>query len=136
MAEPTRSYFAAITNIAATYLDNIRFNRVDVNSERSVWELYGILSERFDVRLKEIFTQKGRKYSYYIIYENKVLVGFDNYPDIRLLQEKYGAEFVNHIAELIPHRHGRCKMSMELTEEMSVESFFEYLSGTDDWKTG
>jgi len=51
-----------------------------------------------------------------------------------LLQEKYGSKFVNHIAELIPHRHGRRKMSIELTENMSVKSFFEYLPATDDWK--
>ena len=134
MAEPTRSYFAAITDIAENCLNKIRFKRIDVNADRSVWEVHGNLSECFDVRLKEIFTQKGRMYSYYILCENEVVIGFDNYPDTRLLQEKYGSKFVNHIAELIPHRHGRRKMSIELTENMSVKSFFEYLPATDDWK--
>ncbi|NJL59979.1 MAG: hypothetical protein HC887_10415 [Desulfobacteraceae bacterium] len=99
MAEPTRNYFAAITDIAEKHLNRIKFKRLDVNSERSVWELHGVLSEQSDVRLKEIFTERGRKYSYYVIYENKVVIGFDNYPDIRLLQEKYGSDVANHIAE-------------------------------------
>ncbi len=66
-------------------------------------------------------------YSYYLIHDNEVVVGFDNYPDRRALREKYGQNFKFHLSELVAHKHGPRKETLELTEEMTVEKFLEYL---------
>ncbi|MDI6791283.1 MAG: hypothetical protein QME81_00210 [bacterium] len=126
MAQPTRSYFATLTNLVKDVLDKISPRRLDYNPNRALWEVHGSL-EQFDIRIKEIFTQSGRIYSYYVISEGEVVVGFDNYPDRRMLRQKYGRVFNVHLEELIPHKHGPRKMTFELTEEMSVEMFLNYL---------
>lgn len=126
MAQPTRRYFATLTTLVKSRLDNIRFDRLNTNPNRTVWETSGSIGQ-FDIWLKEIFDQSGRKYSYYILNEGVVLVGFDNYPDRRALQQKYGQEFTSHLSELIFHKHGHRKETLELTAEMDVELFLDYL---------
>ncbi len=126
MAQPTRRYFATLTELVKSRLDSIRSDKLDTNPNRTVWEVHGFAGQ-FYIRLKEIFDQSGRKYSYYILDEGTVLVGFDNYPDRRALQQKYGQEFTSHLSELIPHKHGQRKETLELTAEMNVELFLDYL---------
>jgi len=126
MAQPTRRYFAALTSLVRDALSEVSFNRLDFNPDRIIWEEHGFL-EGFDIRLKEIFTRSGRMYSYYVIKGGQVVVGFDNYPDRRALQQKYGQRFTAHLSQLIPHKHGVRKMTFELTSEMSVELFLKYI---------
>ncbi len=84
MAEPTRSYFETISSLVQNAFDSISLKRLDFNPYRSIWEVHGSLGES-DIRLKEIFTQSGPMYSYYVIREDDVIAGFDNYPDTRML---------------------------------------------------
>ncbi len=126
MAEPTRRYFKTISGLVRNALDRVTLSRLDSNPDRSLWEMHGSVG-KFDIRVKEIFSQSGRMYSYYVINEGKVEVGFDNYPDVHALRRKYGSDFHKHVSELIPHKHGSCKRTMELTEERSVEDFLEHL---------
>ncbi|MCI0495590.1 hypothetical protein L0Z72_11360 [candidate division KSB1 bacterium] len=67
-------------------------------------------------------------YSYYIIEDRRVLVGFDNYPDRRALIQKYGEAFSEHLDELIPHQHGIDKLTFELTEDINVAMFLDYMN--------
>lgn len=39
----------------------------------------------------------------------------------------YGRDFKKHLSELIAHKHGPRKESFELAEEMTLETFFDYL---------
>jgi hypothetical protein len=55
------------------------------------------------------------------------VVGFDNYPDRRALQQKYGQNYKAYLSELIPHKHGPGKTTLELTVEMTMEQFLNYL---------
>ncbi len=55
------------------------------------------------------------------------MVGLDNHPDRQALRLKYGADFVAHLAELIPHRHGADKTSLALTEPWTAEQFLQEL---------
>ena len=126
MAQPTRRYFATLTTLVQNALDEISLDRLHFSPDRVIWEVHGVLRQ-FDVRLKEIFSQSGRMYSYYIIRAGKVVVGFDNYPDRRALRQKYGRGFTAHLSELTPHKHGACKTTLELTETMSVGAFLDYL---------
>ncbi len=80
------------------------------------------------IRLKEIHTSTERLYSYYVLKENEVIVGWDNYPDRQVLRQKYGRDFHRHLFESVPHKHGFRKTTLELTEEMSVAVFLEYFN--------
>jgi hypothetical protein len=106
--------------------DEVVLSRLDVTSERAIWEVQGSVGE-YNIRFKEVFIQAGRMYSYYVIKEEEVVVGFDNYPDRRVLREKYGRDFQTHLSELVAHKHGSRKESLELTGEMTVEMFLNYL---------
>ena len=125
MAQPTRRYFTTLTALVRKALYKVSFHRLHFNPDRVIWEAHASL-EGFDIRLKEIFNQSGRMYSYYVIEEDSVVVGFDNYPDRRALRQKYGRSFTTCLSELIPHKHGAHKATLELTSEMSVEEFLDY----------
>ncbi len=127
MEQPTHSYFESLKNLVYKTLRCISSERLEYNPQRSLWEIHGTLGG-FDIFMKEVFIRKGRMYSYYVIREGEVAVGFDNYPDRQALQQKYGKKFTSHIDELIPHRHGQNKTDCELTGEMTVEKFLKYLS--------
>jgi hypothetical protein len=126
MAQPPRQYFASLTILVQVTLDKTSFTRLHFNPDRAIWEVHGFW-EGYDIRLKEIFTELGRMYSYYVINDGQVVVGFDNYPDRRVLRQKYGAEFTAHLSQLIPHKHGARKITVELTETMDVKKFLDYL---------
>jgi len=66
-------------------------------------------------------------YSFYVIYANNVIVGFDNYPDRQALYAKYQEAFASHLDELIPHKHSIGKEALELTKTITVETFLHYL---------
>ena len=119
MEAPTRSYFSALTAFAQDAIDSVSLSRLDFNPNRTIWEIHGRLGQ-LDIRLKEIFTQSGRMYSYYVIDLGEVLVGFDNYPDRRALEQKYGQDFRTHLCELIPHKHGLCKVTLECVLSASL----------------
>ncbi len=126
MAQPSRNDLAALTRLAEENLDHVRVVRLESNSDRALWEVHGAY-KNFDIRLKEVFTRSGRMYSYYILNQGEVVVGFDNYPDRRALQQKYADDFKAHLFELIPHKHGPRKATFELTEEMTLVAFLDYL---------
>ena len=76
MAQPTRRYFTALTGLAQNALDEISLQRLLLGLDRVIWEVHGSVGQ-FDIRLKEIFNQSGRMYSYYIINAGQVVVGFE-----------------------------------------------------------
>jgi hypothetical protein len=129
MAQPSASYFSTLTDLVQPFLEKVNVQRLDLNPTRALWEVQGNKGH-FDIRLKEIFSSTGRMYSYYVLVQGQVLVGFDNYPDKRALQQKYGQDYQQHSSELVPHRHGHLKVSLELTKEMTVEDFLAYVKET------
>ncbi len=126
MARSTRDHYAALTAQVAATLNTISFQRFEYNSQRALWEIHGTWGT-YNVRLKEIYSTKGRMYSFYVIYANNVVVGFDNYPDRQALYAKHQEAFTSHLDELIPHKHSTGKETLELTETITVETFFDYL---------
>jgi hypothetical protein len=117
-------HFAAVIDLARQKLDQVEIVQEDISPSRAILELHGLLSS-YDIRIKEIFSAEGKLYSYYVLREGQVVVGLDNYPDRRILRERFGRQFSAHLHERIPHRHGQGKSSVEATEEYSVQRFFE-----------
>lgn len=126
MARSTRDHYAALTAQVAATLDAIGFQRFEHNSQRTLWEIYGTWG-KYNIRLKEIYSAKGRMYSFYAILANNVVIGFDNYPDRQALYAKYQEAYASHLDELVPHKHTANKETLELTEAMTVDKFLDYL---------
>ena len=124
-------HFAAVIDLARQKLDQVEIVQEDISPTRAILELHGLLGS-YDIRIKEIFNAEGRLYSYYVLSEGQVVVGFDNYPDRRILREKFGRQFTVHLHERIPHRHGRGKSSVEAIEEYGVEQFLEVVGEMRD----
>ena len=120
-------HFAAVIDLARQKLDQVEIVQEDISLARAILELHGLLGS-YDIRIKEIFSAEGKLYSYYVLSEGQVVVGFDNYPDRRVLREKFGRQFTAHLHERIPHRHTQRKSSVEVTEEYGVKRFLEVIS--------
>lgn len=97
--------------IAQSQLDNITYQRSEQSQQRAIYELHG-LWRGYEIRLKEIYSSKGRMYSYYVLRQRRVIVGFDNYPDRPVLKQKYGQQFNQHLSDLIPHKHNLDKQTV------------------------
>ena len=127
MDKSTLRYFETLKDLVRNCLDKITFERCNCSPDRSIVEIHGRL-KKYDVRLKEIFTKSERMYSYYALDSGRVCVGFDNYPDRRALRLKYGQNFAKHLSELIPHKHGENKITLELTKIMDADKFLSHLT--------
>jgi hypothetical protein len=117
-------HFAAVIDLARQKLDQVEIVQEDISPARAILELQGRLGN-YDIRTKEIFSAEGKLYSYYVLREGQVVLGFDNYPDRRVLREKFGRQFAAHLHERVPHRHDQGKSSVEVTEECDVRTFLE-----------
>lgn len=126
MAKTTRSYFEATKEVVDKTLDEITFQRFDISPDRAIFEFHSRIGQ-YGIRIKEIYSKKWRTYSFYVLSEGKIVVGFDNYPERRALRKKYGRKFKKHLFERIPHKHGLQKSTMELTDEMCIRQFLDFL---------
>jgi hypothetical protein len=117
-------HFAAVIDLARQKLDQVEIVQEDISPARAILELQGRLGN-YDIRIKEIFGAEGKLYSYYVLREGQVVVGFDNYPDRRVLREKFGRQFAAHLHKRVPHRHDQGKSSVKVTEECDVRTFLE-----------
>ncbi len=125
MDEDTRAHFETIAAFARSRLEQMRVVQFDITASRSILEIHGKFRD-CDVRLKEIHAPSGSLYSYYILEQGVVVVGFDNYPDVRVIKAKFGNQYKKHLGALVPHRHSREKKSVDLLETNARE-FLENL---------
>lgn len=108
-------------------LDDVQVIEQDHAPERSILRL-GARYVRFVVLITEIVTRELRKYRYYVLDGDRVVVGFDNAPDPRALRAKYGRIGQEHAGEMIPHLHLEDKTQLVLTEEMDCQAFLSWLT--------
>ena len=97
----------------------------DATPERAILRIqatYGL----YRVFVTELRDAQTRKYRYYLLKGNWVEVGFDNSPDSRALRLKYHT-IGQHAGELIPHCHREDKQHLELTDEMTMEMFVQWV---------
>lgn len=74
----------------------------------------------------ELRDAQTRKYRYYLLKDTWIEAGFDNSPDPRALRLKY-KKIGQHAGELIPHLHRENKQHIELTGEMTMEVFVQWV---------
>jgi len=118
-----RRHFNEIIENAKAVLEDMEIEQ-DYSVKRALLKISGNF-RKFKVRITEVVDEDKRKYAYYLIKNDLVMIGFDNAPDIRALKIKYGKDYVHHHDERIPHFHGKGKKSIELTKEISFREFLE-----------
>ena len=114
-------HFNEIITLGKKHLQDVKIER-DVSYKRALLKIRGVFKGS-EVRVTEVIDMAGRKYSYYLLREGEVVVGFDNAPDVRALRIKYGAKLKGHLGESIPHRHGEKKKTITLTNEIKFKDF-------------
>lgn len=72
--------------------------REELDPDRAILEIRGQFGG-YRVFIKETISPKGRRYAFYILKEDRVILGLDNHPDCHALRLKYGRDFVFHLAK-------------------------------------
>jgi tRNA nucleotidyltransferase/poly(A) polymerase len=117
--------FADIIRQATEIFTEVTYT-LDKTPERAILRLQATYGA-YRVFITELVDQETRKYRYYVLKGEKVKAGFDNSPDPRALRLKYGRIGVKHAGEEIPHFHRNNKTHLELTEEMTVKTFVDWI---------
>jgi hypothetical protein len=133
MAGTFREDFERIAALARAQLAETRIEE-EVDPTRAILSIEGRFAG-YRVFIRETVTPTGRRYSYYVLEQTRVLVAFDNHADRHSLRLKYGDELTGHLQERIPHRHGPGKMATELTEEWTAERFLAELEARIHYRT-
>jgi len=123
MAETPSEYLDRVTARFAAEFAPATVTLRDERSDRHLLEMWGEYGS-YRVRLLEVVAAGApRKYAYYVLQDDRVIVGFDNAPDPHVRRLKHGADHAAHLRERIPHRHTANKSLVELTEEMDCAQF-------------
>ena len=118
-------HFDGIIHLAQQAFQQVEY-AVDSSPQRTILKLnarYGDLR----IIVVELFSDSQRKYRYYALLENWVMVGFDNSPDPRAIRLKYGRIGKEHVRKLVPHIHLHDKTELELTDEIAFTDFVAWL---------
>jgi len=84
--------------------------------------------QTFRIIISEIIEATGRKYAYLLLdTSDDVVVIFDNSPDWRVAQLKYGVNYRVNRKERIPHRHSYKRKEFFLTQEMTLTDFLMWI---------
>ena len=111
----------------STAFDRVSVLRREERPDRSLLEMWGWWGP-YRVRFLEVLPIGGpRKYAYYVLKEEAVVVGFDNASDPRVLRLKYGKDAARHQGEQVPHMHGSGKVMLQMTEEMGCGDFIAWV---------
>lgn len=125
MAQALDAGFADIIARARARLTQVDLAE-DVETERAILAIDGLYGP-YRVVVKEVVGSEHRRYAYYLLQGERILLGFDNHADRAALRLKYGDTFSAHISELVSHRHGPDKSSITLTEPWDAVRFLEDL---------
>lgn len=125
MARALDAGFADIIALARTRLTPIHIEQ-DVETDRAILSIDGKLGS-YRVIIKEVVNFQRRRYAYYVLEEERVVLGFDNHPDRTALRLRYGDCYTDHIHDLVPHRHGPDKATTSLTEPWDAIRFLQDL---------
>lgn len=126
MVQTPAEYLDGVTAVFFRAFPPITVKR-DERQGRHLLEMWGHWGS-FRVRLLEVIgVGIPRKYAYYVLDGERVIVGFDNAPDPGALRLKYGRDFVGHRHERVPHQHEVGKTVLQLTDEMNCVSFVEWV---------
>ena len=122
----TTEYFDHVLTLCRNTCASVNLVMREERPERALLKLTAQYDD-FTLYISEVVSPEGsRKYAYYALYQQKVVVGFDNAPDPEVLKLKYSADYTQHRLEFVPHAHNADKMRVTLTDIMDVEQFLTW----------
>lgn len=125
MEREVRESFSELIEAARGELEDVKILKHEVSAKRSILKIDAAF-RGCKVSIKRAINRRRELYSYYLIKDRTVLVGYDNSPDKKALVLKYGEkDYTRHIHEAVPHVHTEDKKSIALTEEYNLEKFLQ-----------
>ena len=121
-----KEYFDGVVTLAQATFERVEYV-VDATPQRAILRLEAHYGD-FRVFIVELFSDKMRKYRYYLLRGDWVEAGFDNSPDPRAIRLKYGKIRKKNVGENVPHLHLENKARLTLTHEMTFADFVEWLN--------
>ena len=123
---PLRPFDEVVALLLRTFSRTV-IHRRDESTEASVFEAECAYGD-YRIVVSEILTPDGRKYAFYVLdSQNTLVAGFDNSPDRRAAQLRYGPTYREHVRERSPRRHERSRQAISLTEEMNLSAWIAWL---------
>ena len=122
MDREARRHFEQILTLARQNFSDVQVKHYDISARRAILKVTGAYGDK-RVEITELLTPQVRKYSYYLLRSDFVLLGLDNSADRQALRLKYGTELAQHLHEPIPHLHTENKQKLTLTDEKSLVDF-------------
>lgn len=95
MEKAYERYLEGLMNLIYQKFEEVVILRQDVTSELFVLDV-NCIYKSYRVIISEIVAQGDRKYAFYLLKDNSVIVRFDNSPDWRAIRLKYGEDYKNH----------------------------------------
>lgn len=126
MAATSVRHFNQLIALARSHLEQVKILELDSTPERSILRIEA-RRKNYRLLITEIISAQARRYSYYALDGNIVIAGFDNAADPRALRLKYGQINREHAGEFIPHVHLANKTQIELTAEMALDKFVQWI---------
>ncbi|MEM8526199.1 MAG: hypothetical protein AAGG68_16280 [Bacteroidota bacterium] len=125
METKIRTYFDDIIQQAEDYFEQVE-HEIDTTPARAILRLKAT-HKQYRMFATEIKSPDYRKYNYYLLEMDFVVVGFDNAPDARAIKLKYDKIPQNDVDKLVPHQHLENKTILKLTEEIYFSDFIAWL---------
>ena len=125
MARALDEGFADIIALARARLTQVRVEE-DVDADRAILIIEGQL-DQYRILIKETVSSGRRRYAYYVLLGERVVLGFNNHADRTALRLKFGEDYTTHVHDLVPHRHGPDKINTILTEAWTAGRFLQEL---------
>lgn len=125
MDAEVKEYIDGIIALAQATSEQVEYF-LDTTPQRVILRLEGRY-RGLRVLITELFSDRIRKYRYYVLRGDWVEAGFDNSPDPRAIRLKYGKIRTQHAGENVSHLHLENKTQPTLTPEMTFAAFVKWL---------
>ena len=126
MEREITKYFDDLIHDIKGFFSNVKYT-VDRTPDRVILRINAFY-QNYRVFVTELVSEEYRKYNYYLLSKDYVVVGFDNSPDIRALKLKFKNIPDKNIDRLVPHKHLKNKTIIELTAELKITDFIDWIS--------
>jgi len=121
----TTGYFNTIISEVIDFFSDVEYTG-DYTPQRAILRINATYKDH-RVFISELISPDYRKYTFYILKDNYVVAGFDNSQDIRAIKLKFKKPPDNDIDRLIPHLHLKNKTVLELTDEITLTDFINWI---------
>jgi len=118
-------YFNKLIKKNIIFFSNVNY-KIDITPIRAILKINANY-KNYRVFITELLSKDYRKYNFYLLKKNYVIVGFDNSQDARAIKLKFKKKPKNKFNLLVPHQHLKNKTILKLTDEIFLEDFIDWI---------